>query len=384
MAMKKGEPILIARLTPLSARGWTVLFSGVLLLCCLILASCGDDEPDVRFQPRPEPETPPWFFGVWGTSTTNIYVAGQPGLIIRFDGSSWTKMNVPTQQPLKDIWGRGASDIFACGDKGTILRNTGGGWTAMSSGTNKDLYSIGEFIGGTVYCAGYEGTLKRLSGGSWVEAGTFIIQRNEAGDAFIDTLNRLEDLETLTQVSRYAIGGDRGRLLMSDPTYDWQLRLITGGLEFITSSWSDGGEILNNMVATERGRLFHLREIEGRLSWRELDWPEPPEHAVYGIWVDPITRNAYFTNSEGQVFLRTIDTKSHGELTLLYDGPSILYDMIGFTDGTNINIYAVGIDATVVHYDGTDWEIVQEVRDLLDVKSAKSFPLTDKFGRSFD
>jgi len=42
---------------------------------------------------------------MWGTSSSNIYFAGEKGTLVHYDGSNWIKLNGGTDLTISDIWG---------------------------------------------------------------------------------------------------------------------------------------------------------------------------------------------------------------------------------------------------------------------------------------
>jgi hypothetical protein len=326
---------------------WLLLLGGMLW----IGAGC-DDESGVTFPPRPEPEPENWFYAIWGTGPSNVYVVGQPGLVLHYDGANWTKVEAVaqlTQQPLIDIWGTGPNDIYVCGHDGTILHYSGSGWSKMNSGTSRDLFGLGRFRDGSVYCSGAAGTLRKLSGGSWVDTPTMILRYNTTETAIIDTLDRKEELldegSSLRVVNYHGIGGHRGRVLMEDTPTSWKLKLVANE-ELVTASWSDEMEIGGNFLATEEGRLYQLRLEQGLFSWAEL--PSPADDAVYDIWT-PDSTSYYFATRNGEVIRQSL-----ADLTpeVLHGNPWMLYGIWGTAAD---NVYAVGIKETLLHFDGADW-----------------------------
>jgi len=80
--------------------------------------------------------------GIWGSGPSDVYVVGAEGLLVRFDGQKWTKINPGTTAALHDVWGSGPSDVFVVGVSGTVLRYDGVTWKAMASGTKASLRSV--------------------------------------------------------------------------------------------------------------------------------------------------------------------------------------------------------------------------------------------------
>ena len=80
--------------------------------------------------------------GVWGTSSSNVYAVGYGGMILHYDGASWTNISSVTNKGLRDIWGCSGGDVFAVGEDATILRYDGASWAAMPSGANGFLGGV--------------------------------------------------------------------------------------------------------------------------------------------------------------------------------------------------------------------------------------------------
>jgi len=76
--------------------------------------------------------------GVWGTSATDVYVAGGTGLW-RWDGATWTKV---ADGSFGGVWGASATGVFAVGSGGLIVRYDGRTATPMSSGTTANLVAV--------------------------------------------------------------------------------------------------------------------------------------------------------------------------------------------------------------------------------------------------
>lgn len=78
---------------------------------------------------------------IWGTSSSNIYFAGREGSIVRYDGSTFTRMESGTDIDLKDIWGvvdetTGEINIWICGDddnpdRSIVLTLDNGEWKTV-------------------------------------------------------------------------------------------------------------------------------------------------------------------------------------------------------------------------------------------------------------
>lgn len=70
---------------------------------------------------------------IFALSASNVFAVGASGLIVHYDGSSWSEMQSPVNNTLTAIWGRNGSDIFAVGSGGIILHYNGSKWQVMDN-----------------------------------------------------------------------------------------------------------------------------------------------------------------------------------------------------------------------------------------------------------
>jgi hypothetical protein len=63
------------------------------------------------------------FYGVWGSSGSDVYAVGYLGVIRHYDGSSWSAMTSGTTNTLLGMWGTSSNNAFTLGYNGTILRH---------------------------------------------------------------------------------------------------------------------------------------------------------------------------------------------------------------------------------------------------------------------
>ncbi len=77
------------------------------------------------------------FFKVWGPSPDSMYIVGDNGIIVHFDGTSLSQQLSGTTQDLISLWGSGPDDIVAVGGRsvGTLVRYDGSSWTPEDFGT---------------------------------------------------------------------------------------------------------------------------------------------------------------------------------------------------------------------------------------------------------
>ncbi|MCB9568292.1 MAG: hypothetical protein H6710_13965 [Myxococcales bacterium] len=90
-------------------------------------------------------------WGVWGASADDLWAVGGAGMelppvMIHFDGEAWTPVDVSAvsgeSHALYKIWGRAADDIYAIGSLGLILHYDGNTWSSEETPTTSTLIGI--------------------------------------------------------------------------------------------------------------------------------------------------------------------------------------------------------------------------------------------------
>jgi hypothetical protein len=94
------------------------------------------DGASVTFESAPTDRT---LYGVWGTSADDLWaVGGQPGrdgVLLRREGGAWRVVTAPVAvAALFKVWGSSSDDVFVCGEGGTMLHWDGAAWSAQATG----------------------------------------------------------------------------------------------------------------------------------------------------------------------------------------------------------------------------------------------------------
>jgi hypothetical protein len=119
----------------------------------------------------------PNFFDIWGTAPDNLYAVGSSGLVMHWDGSSWTQETVPAVGDLLGIWGSAADDIFAVGQGGAILHFDGTAWTQQQTPLGDggiplvpDLHGVSGGARGDAWAVGLDATVMHTTDGvTWTK-----------------------------------------------------------------------------------------------------------------------------------------------------------------------------------------------------------------------
>ncbi|MBN1342486.1 MAG: hypothetical protein JXQ73_07390 [Phycisphaerae bacterium] len=217
-----------------------------------------DDGGGGGYWTRPEPIN-----GLWGTASDNVFAVGYYGVILRYDGSTWSTMTSGTTISLRDVWGTGPNDVFAVGYGGTILRYNGATWSPMTSGTTRGLYAVWGSAANDVFAAGESGTVLHYDGTAWssMESGTSVQLNGVWGSGPSDVYAVGEDGTILHYGGEPPIPGQ-----LMNPGFETPAS-TTGGWPTACGYWQgDYSEIVtaeNGIAPTEGDRMLKFIATSG-------------------------------------------------------------------------------------------------------------------------
>ena len=346
-------------------------FLGLLVGGCFFTEEMADGG-GINQLPYPEPEVETWLYSVWGRSETDVWAVGQPGLILHYDGSTWTMDTVETRA-LTDVWGND-DETFICGTEGAIYRLDGGAWTKMDSGTTETLSAIGEGPYGNIYAVGEHSMVLQLNGNTWDDTEPYAYRFTDECTV-TDTLDFYFDLDGFSSVGPYCIAGDSAKVVMENPCWEtpppdeaghqWRWGTVEDRhFGYIRCCYGDADTITNNYLANDLGEVLRLgRDNTFALSWlypkdpngyscKPATYPAP----INGIWMHPDELTIYTVTEWGSIGTLKNDCS---ESELLYDGDKWLSDIWGNETGTEI--FVVGIDGLILHSTGGAWTLMDNV-----------------------
>jgi hypothetical protein len=73
------------------------------------------------------------FHAVWGSSGSDVFVVGDNGTVVHFDGTAWSVMTTGVTASLRTVWGTSSSNVYAAGIGGQIIRYDGTSWQIVSA-----------------------------------------------------------------------------------------------------------------------------------------------------------------------------------------------------------------------------------------------------------
>ncbi|MGC4122176.1 MAG: hypothetical protein QM765_47870 [Myxococcales bacterium] len=123
------------------------------------------DGVDFRDVPAPAGS---WIRSLWGSGPTDVWAADFFGAILHYDGQAFSPAG-PAGPMLMAVWGAAADDVFVAGYDGHLAHFDGAAWTPMTSGATGALYGLWGTSGRDVYAVGEEALL-HYDGVSWSPA----------------------------------------------------------------------------------------------------------------------------------------------------------------------------------------------------------------------
>ncbi len=110
------------------------------------------------------------FFKVWGTSASDVWVIGDMGSVLHFDGADWTRTALPDNPRLVTLSGSGPDDIVVVGGvtAGLVYQRSGAAWEDVSPTGSAPLNGVFVTPGGQAAAAGLFGTALERVGSAWV------------------------------------------------------------------------------------------------------------------------------------------------------------------------------------------------------------------------
>lgn len=244
-------------------------------------------------------------YSVWGSSSSDVFAAGNNGTILHYNGSAWSAMASGTSMGLQGLWGSPAGNIFVVGWSGTILHFDGTSWTPMTSGTSYDLYAVWGNSANSVFAVGGMETICYWNGSAWstmTTPGEELALRAVWGTAYNNVYAVGNDGTILhwdgTSWSPMTSGTSQTLLAIwgSSASDIWAGGILQSSLvHFDGSSWSGGGmpnlEYYRGMWGTSASNVYRVGNAmmgAGSIdryngsSWVDVTIPSSPQ--LNGIW----------------------------------------------------------------------------------------------------
>jgi hypothetical protein len=347
------------------------------------------------------------FYGVWGTSVTNTYAVGSNGTICSYNNNtgSWSKVSgLPSglTATLTSIGGSSANDVWVTGTGGVMLHFNGSTWSLVTPVVGTNLFGVTSGSASSVAMVGSNGTLLNYSGSAFAlspQAGLPIygVWATDTNNIYASSVGTILHYNGSTWTSAYAGATDTFNAIAGASNNE----IFTVGSNgdasgFNGSIWSgvamgsgslNGVWVISPTLAYGCGNAGQLGSYNG--TSYSTATPASASANLTAVWGDA-ANNVYTVATNGSIGHltagSTFTAMTSGTTTSLNaihgltgvdvwaagNGGTVLQSMAGsvkWTAGsaaTSANlhgvwdagagdVYVVGDAGTIQHYNGTEW-----------------------------
>jgi hypothetical protein len=269
------------------------------------------------------------FSDIWASGRSDIFVVGEglssnPGIILHYDGTSWTAMTHPATGDFMGVFGLTSSNVYAVTNDGEIVHYDGTSWSVVYDHPTSGLYDVWCASLTSVFAVGENGRIIRWNGAAWYD-------NSMIADDFVSVWGTAYN-------NVYVCGGEQiwrydGTWLLEESGAGWELEEIHGsGPDDI---WAVGFD----------EKVMHW---DGTSWTDETGWGENDFHAVWGRSAS----ETWLLSDHGGVY--RYDGTDWDEVN--NSGQGSWQDMYGLSAD---DIYTVG-SQTVMNWDGTEWSVAAQ------------------------
>ena len=279
-----------------------------------------------------------------GSGGSSVWAAGMSGTILRWDGSSWSKVDTPASDALYGISMPAENDGWAVGADGRLLRWNGSAWMAypLVPGTDNYLRDVEMLSTTEGWFAGDKygiGQFRYWDGSGW---------KAKASGASLNFGGTIYAISAVASDDVWAAGA---------PVWDGQIMHWDGsGWSRATIPEVDDLRDIDMRTANDGWAVGDSGDI---LRWNGAEWSavtSPTEENLRGV--SAISANdAWAVGFDGVILHWNGTVWQNFASPMWYD----LYDvtMVSATDG-----WAVGDGGTILRYNGASWTEAIAAPDL--------------------
>lgn len=108
------------------------------------------------------------YFKVWGTGADDVWVVGDAGSVLHYNGATWTRRVMPGAPRLVTIAGSGGDVVVVGGStQGVVFEQVDGGWTDVAPSYLQPLNGVYVAASGAASAAGFSGATLERAEGTW-------------------------------------------------------------------------------------------------------------------------------------------------------------------------------------------------------------------------
>jgi len=351
----------------------TVLLSAIVSLCLLFLPHLSHAAWQWE-NPLPLGAT---LNDAWGSSSTNIFVAGELGTVLRYNGTDLIEMDPGTDATLTSVWGVpggkvyfGSAGLLYVYDQGTAQWST-----VKPTGVNNTIAAITGLSESDIWVIAGGGSGSYFNGSTWtpfdangsinqnmpdiaavssslvyaVDVGGRVFYSDDGSATWSSVAVPATSYYTVWADSTgdVVIAGAAGQAYLCtscDPTAAYWTTLTNGGSVAINDLW---GNSLSDIYAVGTDGVTLHYDGNGSYAWSNVTPVVPVP--LYGVYADP---------SGGMAVGQTGAVQLYDGSTWTAWGYSAVYeDLYGIAQGSSGDLYVVGDGGTIGYFDGASWAL---------------------------
>lgn len=111
------------------------------------------------------------YFKVWGSARDDVFIVGQGGVLFHYDGTAWSRRTSPTRSTLLTVAGNGPTGVLAVGGPPpAFLEYDGAAWNVRDPvGVASGLTGVSMSAKGAAFVVGLAGVKWRREAGKWID-----------------------------------------------------------------------------------------------------------------------------------------------------------------------------------------------------------------------
>jgi hypothetical protein len=340
-------------------------------------------------------------WGLWGSRSNDVWAVGlgpnpqfgNAGMILHWDGVTWSAAPSTGAGHLNDVWGSRADDVWAVGMNGTILHWDGKAWSAPMWGSQWSPGFVWGSSSSDVWAFGWEGTglvALRWNGQSWSKVDVLSAAAagaSAAGDVRVDAVwgSGASDIWLAAMTSEpdpvhsngitVFVHWD-GQRWSVDKTLDAALAARLGVFQMSGTGpndvWGAGMEIVSTDASTDfRGSIVH---------WDGAKWSSVTSNTP-GVDTTSVSLRSVWASGPHDVWFGGDGTLFHWDGSKWTAALSSTLGNTFYVSGSGPNdvwvaSWASGNTATAIdHWDGAIWH--EEIVDIYDPRNVFAVSPTD-------